>query len=337
MGRHHVRVLSQLPGVDLVGAADPSTIASSAAHGCAVTADLTGLLALGIDMCVVATPTLTHTEIGLQLAAAGVHTLIEKPLASSPEKADLLAETFEGAGLVGCVGHVERYNCAVRALQVRLMQGDLGAIFQIATRRQGPFPQRIRDVGVIMDLATHDIDLTAWLAGSPYRQISAVSAHPSGRAYEDLVAMAGRLGDGTVTSHLVNWLSPVKERVVTVTGERGCLMADTLATELWFQRNGAVTSNGPADHPFRGASEGDLTRYAVVNREALLAELEQFRDAVLGKTADIVTMRQGTEVVGVASAALAASAARTAVDLTAAGQQIPPPYRLLAPQSGAAL
>ncbi len=325
MGRNHVRVLADLPGVVLAGAADPSPSARTAVRSVTVTGSLADLLALGIDMCVVATPTMTHTQIGLQLAAAGVHTLIEKPLAGDPAGGRLLATEFEKYGLVGCVGHIERYNPALRAMRARLSQGETGSIFQVATRRQGPFPKRIRDVGVIMDLATHDIDLTQWVAGSPYQKVSAFSAHPSGRAHEDLVAVTGLLSDGTVTSHLVNWLSSMKERVITVTGERGCLLADTLTADLWFYRNGAVTKDGPPDHPFRGASEGDVTRYAVVKREALHVELEHFRDAILGRPADIVTMRQGLVAVEVADAILAASGGGAAIDRPTAGPPQPEP------------
>lgn len=318
MGRNHVRVLGELPGIELVGAVDTSPSARAATRAPMVTGDLADLLTQGIDMCVVATPTTTHTEIGVRLAAAGVHTLVEKPLAPDAASGRRLATEFENRGLVGCVGHIERYNPALRAMRARLSQGETGTIFQVATRRQGPFPKRIRDVGVIMDLATHDIDLTQWVAGSPYRKVSAFSACPSGRRHEDLATVSGMLRDGTITSHLVNWLSPVKERVITVTGERGCLLADTVTTELWFYRNGAVTTDGPPDHPFRGASEGDITRYAVVKREALHMELEHFRDAILGKVADIVTMRQGVAAVEVADAIVSASGAGTPIGLPAA-------------------
>jgi len=315
MGRHHVRILGDLPDVELVGAADPSPAARAATRAPGVTPDLPGLLALGIDICVVATPALTHTALGLELAAAGVHTLIEKPLAPDAAAGRRLAAAFESRGLVGCVGHIERYNAALRALRTRLVHGELGSVFQVATRRQGPYPQRIRDVGVVMDLATHDVDVTGWIAGSPYQRVAAFSARPSGSQREDLVAITGVLRDGTVTSHLVNWLSPMKERIITVTGERGCLSADMLGCELWFHRNGAVTSDGPPGHPFRGASEGDLTRYAVVRREPLRAELEQFRDAVLGRPADVVTLREGIAAVEVADAVLAAAGTGTTVDL----------------------
>ena len=315
MGRHHVRVLRDLPGVELVGATDPNRRARNAARGVSVVADLDALLRLGIHMCVVASPTMTHTDIGLRLAAAGVHSLIEKPLASDPESGRLLAKAFEERGLVGCVGHIERYNPAVSALRARLAQGDLGSVFQITTRRQGPFPQRIRDVGVVMDLATHDIDLTQWVTGCRYLKVTAFTARPSGRPHEDLVTVSSVLRDGTVTNHLVNWLSSMKERIITVTGERGCLTANTLATELWFYRNGSITTCSTGSSPFHGASEGDQICYAISKREALSVELESFRDAVLQKPADIVTLWQGVDTLEVADAILAASRDCMAVTL----------------------
>ena len=220
----------------------------------------------------------------MRLAEAGVHTLIEKPLASNPENGRLLAKAFGERGLVGCVGHIERYNPAISALRARLAQGELGSVFQITTRRQGPFPQRIRDVGVVMDLATHDIDLTQLGDGLPLPHGSRVHRASGGRPHEDLVAISGVLIDGTITSHLVNWLSSMKERVVTVTGERGCMTASTLATELWFHRNGSVTGRAARGTRHSMARpKGDLIRYAMAKREALTAELENFRDAVCGQ------------------------------------------------------
>jgi UDP-N-acetylglucosamine 3-dehydrogenase len=322
MGRQHARVLRDLAGVELVGAIDPDPRARGAARSISAAAGLDELLALGIDICVVAAPTMMHADIGLRLADAGVHTLIEKPLAPDPASARLLAKAFDDRRLVGCVGHIERYSPALRALRARLTQGELGPVFQIATRRQGPFPARIRDVGVVMDLATHDIDVTQWVTGSHYRTVSAFAGRPSGRPHEDLVAVSGVLFDGTVASHLVNWLSPMKERVIAVTGQRGCLVADTLATELWYHRNGSVTVADPHDPPFHSASEGDLIRYAVGKREALVTELENFRDAVLGKPADVVTMGQGVETIEVATAVLAASRDGSAVGLAASGMRL---------------
>src|SRR5690606_23837436 len=112
-------------------------------------------------------------------------------------------------------------NPALRALRSRLENGELGDIYQVATRRQGPFPNRVADVGVVKDLATHDIDLTAWVIQSTYARISAQTAHKSGRPHEDLISITALAANGTVINHLVNWLSPLKERLTVVTGERG--------------------------------------------------------------------------------------------------------------------
>src|SRR5690606_15572917 len=100
------------------------------------------------------------------LAAAGVHALIEKPVSHTIDAGYRLVEAFEKQGLVGAVGHIERFNPALIELRKRLANNELGEVYQIHTRRQGPFPARIADVGVVKDLGSHDIDLTAWLAGS---------------------------------------------------------------------------------------------------------------------------------------------------------------------------
>lgn len=304
MGRNHARVLQNTEGVELVGVADPQGDRFGAARGIPTVSDVDELLALGIDVCVVAAPTADHLPVGLQLAEAGVHTMLEKPLAETTEAARKLVEAFEARGLIGAVGHIERYNPALQQLRQRLEAGELGEIHQLATRRIGPFPGRIRDVGVIKDLATHDVDLTAWVAGSPFTAVSARTAHKSGREHEDLVAATGVLGDGTVTNHLVNWLSPMKERLTVVTGERGAFVADTLTADLTFHANGEVATGWDAISRFRGVSEGDMIRYAIAKPEPLAEEHAAFRDAVLGRSDEIVTMRQGLAAVAVAEAML---------------------------------
>lgn len=307
MGRNHVRVLGSMPGVSLVGAVDPNPVARSAAPACWVTEHLDELLALGLDICVVAVPTLSHAQVGFELAQAGVHTLIEKPLAASVQDGNRLADAFDQAGLVGCVGHVERHNPVLQALRRRVRGGELGRLFQIATSRQGPYQDRIRDVGVVLDLAAHDIDLTRWIAGSAYLKVSAHTTRSKAREHEDLAAVTGVLRDGTVVSHLVNWLSPLKERMVTVTGERGCLRANLLTAELWLQRSDPAGTDRPATDQAAQATPAGLQRCPVARQEPLRAELENFRNAVLGQAADIVTMRQGIDVLTVAGAVLAAA------------------------------
>lgn len=304
MGRHHARVLGSLDGVDLVAVADPAGDPYGVAGGREVLGSVEKLIAAGIDYCVVAVPTVHHEEVGLTLADAGLHALIEKPLAPDVTTASRLADAFEARGLVGAVGHIERYNPALQQARARLDAGDLGAIHQIVTRRQGPFPARVADVGVVKDLATHDIDLTAWVTQQPYVTVSAHTAFRSGRRHEDLVAVVGRLADGTVANHLVNWLSPLKERVTVITGEKGAYVADTLTADLTFYANGTVPAGWDSIAGFRGVSEGDVIRYAFPKPEPLRTEHEAFRDAILGRDSYVVTLRQGLTTVAVATAVL---------------------------------
>ena len=314
MGRNHARVLASMAGVDLVGVGDAGGDPHGVAGGRPLVDSVEKLIAMGLDYCMVAVPTIYHLEIGLALADAGVHAMIEKPLAHDTPSARKLADAFAAKGLVGAVGHIERYNPALQSARARLEAGELGTVYQVTTRRQGPFPNRIADVGVIKDLATHDIDLTAWVTQQPFTSVAARTAFRSGREHEDLVSITGQLVDGTVTNHLVNWLSPLKERVTVITGERGAFVADTLTADLTFYANGSVKVTRDDIAQFRGVSEGDMTRYAIAKPEPLRVEHENFRDAVLGKDSDIVTLQQGMITVVVAEAAI--ESARTGQTIT---------------------
>ena len=120
MGRNHARVLASLDDVDFVGVVEPDGDPRHLAHGAPVVGTVAELLALGIDYAVVACPTGAHEEVGLELAAAGVGALVEKPLAHTVEAACRLVEAFESRGIVAGVGHIERYNPALQSLRARL-------------------------------------------------------------------------------------------------------------------------------------------------------------------------------------------------------------------------
>lgn len=301
MGSNHARILSNLDGVEFVGVFDPAETAPEKVHDRPVFKDLDALLECGIDYAIVATPTAFHLDMGTRLANAGVHALIEKPVASTADDAATLRDLFEAKGLIGGVGHIERYNPALQSARKRIGEGLIGDIYQIATRRQGPFPGRISDVGVIKDLATHDIDLSAWVAQQEYLSVNARTTHRSGRPHEDMVVAVGTLSGGAITSHTVNWLTPFKERVTIISGEKGVLVADTLAADLTHYKNGTILTTWDQAAVFRGVSEGDMTRFALARKEPLLAEHEAFRDSVVaGKSRGIVTLTEGTSVVEIA-------------------------------------
>jgi UDP-N-acetylglucosamine 3-dehydrogenase len=314
MGRNHARILRSLPGVQLVGVAEEAGDPSGLVDGLPVVGSLAELIELGLDLCVVAAPTVAHEQLALELAGAGVPALVEKPLGPDVASSERIRDAFGAAGLVGAVGHIERYNPALRALRKRLASGELGELYQIATRRQSPFPTRIADVGVVLDLASHDLDSTSWVSKQRFSAVTARSAHKSGRAHEDLIVIVGTLRDGLVTNHLVNWLSPVKERVTIVTGEAGTFVADTLTADLTLHRNGSELTEWDAMAVFRGVSEGDSIRYALAKSEPLRTELEAFVAAVAGREGpEVVTMEEGVEVVRTAAAVLRAAATKQTV------------------------
>lgn len=298
MGRHHSRVLASSKGIEFIGVYDPAPNIPSLMEGMPVYSDLDLFLDLKPDYCVIAAPTVFHLELGTVLAERGIHALIEKPVASDSESAQMLVELFASRNLIGGVGHIERFNPALQSMRSRIEAGQLGEIYQVATRRYGPFPGRIADVGVVKDLATHDLDLTAWVTQQNYVSLNARTTHKSGRPHEDMVLAIGTLSNGTITNHIVNWLSPIKERTTIVTGEYGSLVADTLTADLTFFANGITSEAWEGVSTFRGVTEGDVTRYALEKKEPLRTEHEGFQHAVLTQdTSRIVTLAEGLRVV----------------------------------------
>lgn len=310
MGRNHARILQRLRGVDFLGAVDPAGDPHGALYCSRLFGTVEELLAEGVDAVTVSVPTMHHEAIALQLAGAGVHTLIEKPIAPTSEAACRIRDAFATSSLIGAVGHIERFNPALQSAKERLDQGALGRIFSLSTMRVGPFPGRIQDVGVVKDLASHDIDIVRWLGGAEFTEIVGYTAHKMGREDEDLVAASGVLGNGTVVNLQVNWLTPTKQRRVTVLGERGAFVIDLLASDLTYYGNAAVPSEWDSMARLRGVSEGDMIRYALRKPEPLVSELENFRDAVVGVPgAQYVSMADGVEVVRVAEQILAGAIA----------------------------
>ncbi len=132
-----------------------------------------------------------------------------------------------------------------------------------------------------------------------------------------MVTASGQLANGVITSHLVNWLSPMKERLTVVTGEKGAFVADTLTADLTFYENGTFTTEWEAVSNFRGVSEGNITRLALTKREPLRVEHEAFRDAVLGVSNNTVTMREGLNTLRVAEAMIEAANTNSTIGLPA--------------------
>jgi predicted dehydrogenase len=178
------------------------------------------------------------------------------------------------------VGHVERFNPAVQELKRRLEAGEMGRVFLARAERVGPFPQRIRDVGVVQDLATHDIDVMRFLLGSEVERVYAETEAGIRTEHEDLLSAVMRFRGGAVGLLEVNWLTPTKVRRLALVGEAGMFVADYLTQELVFYEResaGAACVAGPP--ALTGAGQG--TRISVENKEPLRAELEAFVASVV--------------------------------------------------------
>lgn len=271
MGSNHVRVYGEIEGVELAAVADPDAerlrLASAGAVG--EYGDYRRMLAEErLDLVSVAVPTALHLEVTLAAIERRTAVLVEKPIAAHVEEGRRLAEAAREAGVLLTVGHVERFNPAVQELKRRLDAGELGRVYQVHARRVGPFPQRTRDVGVVRDLATHDIDVMRYLVGSGAERLYAEIERKISTEHEDTLMGVVRFASGVVGVLDVNWLTPVKVRELTVLGERGMFAVDYLTQELRFYAKG---EGGPATAPI------DIT---VEKKEPLRAELEAFVEAV---------------------------------------------------------
>jgi predicted dehydrogenase len=222
-------------------------------------------------------------------------------LAPTVEAAEEIMELCESNQVYGAVGHVERYNVALQEMRRRVADGQLGRLFALSAIRSGPFAGRVRDIGVVKDLATHDIDVMSWLSDSRITRLAAQTQHLSGREHEDLVLVTGALESGAAFNLVVDRVSPTKVRRTRVLGERGMFEADTLTGDLLFYENAEVGIAWSTAQQFRGVSEGNVTRYALPRDEPLRVELETFLDLVQGDpTADVVSLARGVEIVQIA-------------------------------------
>jgi predicted dehydrogenase len=181
------------------------------------------------------------------------------------------------------VGHIERFNPAIRELRRRLEAGELGRIFQISATRLGPFPARIRDVGVVVDLAPHDLDIMRYLVGSEPVRIYAETEQRIHTDHEDLFNGTIKFANGVLGVLNINWVTPTKQRLLTVTGERGMYVADYITQDLVFFANPDAPEtwvNRDAAPSVTTVTEGEMTRRAVRREEPLAVELREFARAV---------------------------------------------------------
>ncbi|WP_165191003.1 Gfo/Idh/MocA family protein [Caulobacter soli] len=230
MGAYHARMLAQAPDAELVGVVevDAARRAQMAQQlNCQGFADLDEALAAGIDFAVVATPNHLHAPLAEALLARGVHVLVEKPIANTPAEAQRMIAAADAAGKVLMVGHVERFNPAVLAAK-KACEGE--AVISVSITRAGPFPPRMGDVGVIMDLAVHDIDIVRFLTDSDIVDVTCQHAKAHGSA-QDVAMILARTQNGAQAQINCNWLTPFRVRQLQVATASRFVVADLITRQ----------------------------------------------------------------------------------------------------------
>jgi UDP-N-acetylglucosamine 3-dehydrogenase len=280
MGSNHARVLSELPGVKLVGVVDPDDKPRNRfaqALGCAAFADLDAMFGAGVDAVIIAAPTHLHREIALECARRGIHILVEKPIASTIEEGRAIVAAAQRAGVTLMAGHVERFNPAVQSLKKAIQDQN---ILSIAITRVGPFPPRMSNVGVVIDLAVHDIDLIRWFTDSEIVQIQPQTSSAIA-AREDIALLQFRTASGVLAHINTNWLTPFKARNIHIATRDKYLIADLLTLQVTecfgFQPDGSYS----------------MRHLSVGYAEPLRSELQAFINAVRAGTTPAVTGEEG--------------------------------------------
>ena len=232
MGKNHPRVYVEL-GAELVGIADTDAEnlrKIAAHHGVMAYSHYEELLNQGLDAVSIVVPTTLHKVVALAAIEKGINLLVEKPIADSVENAQDIIKAAEKYNVKLMVGHLERFNPAVRKMKQIIDDGILGKLVCISARRVGPFVPRISDVGIIVDVATHDIDIIRYLIGS-----ECTSVYGRSTRYKNIKGDAAfvLLGFGDVSASVeVNWYTPHKIRVITVTGTEGVAYMDYIKQEI---------------------------------------------------------------------------------------------------------
>jgi predicted dehydrogenase len=287
MGKNHVRVFSEIPDAELVGIADPNiALAESTGklYHVPYFSDYCEMIEqVKPDAVSVVVPSGLHYKIAKDILEFGCHTFIEKPIANSVEEAEDLLYTANRLNLKLMVGHIERWNPAILELKRRLENGELGRIFQVHTRRLSPFPTRIQDIDVIMDLAPHDLDVMRFLLGHEIKRVHAESDRILHETMDDLFAGFLRFDNGVLGLLEINWLTPTKIRELNITGEKGLFQVNYITQDLFFYEN--AEANGESWSTLsliRGVSEGMVVKYPIKKREPLKVELENFIGLVQG-------------------------------------------------------
>ncbi len=291
MGKNHVRVYSELPGVRLAGIMDPDEKVRteiSERFGVTPCASIDELADNGVEALSLVAPTDLHVDLAVKCIEKGMHLLIEKPVSTTVEGGNRIADAAKAHGVKAMVGHIERYNPALQTLKNAIEGED---IISISITRVGPFPPRMSEVGVIVDLAVHDIDIVRWLTGSEIANVQTQLGSTVAKR-EDIALIQFRTSDGALVQINENWLTPFKKRMVEIATRNKYITANLITREVTEFYGYEV------DGTYR------LRHLGVGNHEPLKAELADFVSCVIEDRSPPISVAEGVRNVEIAQMCL---------------------------------
>jgi UDP-N-acetylglucosamine 3-dehydrogenase len=303
MGQNHARVLSEM--ARLVGVSDTNVKTGAAVSdkfSVSYFMNYKDLLKERLDAVVIAAPTNLHYDMANKALAAGLHVLVEKPICSNLRQAEKLVENAEDLGLVLAVGHIERHNPVVRFAKKALQANDYGQLITASTRRVSSLPERVRDVGVIMDLGIHDMDVLRYLIGSPVKSVYSLGGRETHEKFEDHANILMSFENGVTGFVEVNWLTPMKVRKLSLTCLKNFVELDYTTQSVTISSSTLMKFD--PFNLYQVPFEYDIRHVSLQKKEPLRLELEDFLDAIKRKRKPLATGRDAMETLRVAEAAL---------------------------------
>lgn len=314
MGRNHARAARELGILGAVFDLDGKAARDVAAqHGVRAHDSLDALARDGdVDAVVIATPTATHHPTAVRLLEAGKHVLVEKPIAGTVEEGRDLAARAKKAGRVLAVGHIERHNPVVLFTREALARGDFGDLITLSSRRVSNLPGRIRDVGCILDIGIHDVDVLRYVAGSEVERVyTSAGTFTKGIAFEDHASIILEFGSGVTGMLEVNWLTPMKVRQFSLTASKAYVNVD------YIDQRAVISSSsfGALDpaNLYQVPLELNQRVVALRKQEPLKLELEDFVRAAKTGERPLVDASDGVAALAIAEAAVASAKKRAPV------------------------
>ncbi len=324
MGQNHARVYSELAELAGVCDSDPAVGEPTAKRfGATFFQDFEKLLRLDLTAVSIATPTTLHFDMAKAALEGGVHVLLEKPFTGDVGKARTLAEIAADQGLVLAAGMVERHNPCVEFAHEALREGRFGKLITVSSRRVSAFPTRIRDVGVMMDLGIHDVDVMRYLVGDEVVGVYSVGGRERHESYEDYATALLTFRNGVSGVVEVNWLTPMKVRKLSLTCLKNFVELDYINQTVDISSS-RLMKYDPSDL-YQAPFEYDVRQVALEKQEPLRREIMDFLGAVEGRHSPLVDGTEAALNLTVVDAIVESRAKGVPVEISQAGPGLPRP------------